>query len=420
MSKTVRARKRNIDAEPRYVVGMDAHSQTLAISIWDWSDRFNPVLLREFKSVNIEAMGKTYQRHVDLDSITIIESSTNTAWLKRTLVELGFRAEVVRADIIANKERKRKVCDIQDARNLAMAYIKGDVDEFVWTPSEKYSELRDIVFSYRDASKEIIRSANRIWSFCCQKGVQLPIRSGQTHPEDIREMVSELPVTGFSKERLEMLIADYEHYMVMRDKLKKLMAKEVLQSEKMLKLMQLPGVNYRGAFALEAATEDARRFASAAKFKAYCGFAPITNSSGLEEAEARKNGGLHKPLDGEGRRDLKFFLSEASQSVLSRCKDLDIHKCAWRMLNRGVPWNKVACAVAGKLSTYAWHVMRGDPTPNRETEAMYQRKLVEFFSTVGKKEMKGLGVVCTYKDYAKQIADKFYAHLPEIKETVNA
>ena len=144
MSAKKQQRRRNVEDEPRYVIGMDAHSKQLSISIWDWSDRFNACLHREIKCVNIEAMVATYERNVDLDSITVIEASNNSAKLKQLLNEAGYRAEVVRSDTIANKERKRKVCDIVDAENLALAYIKGDIDEFVWTPSDKYTEYRDM------------------------------------------------------------------------------------------------------------------------------------------------------------------------------------------------------------------------------------------------------------------------------------
>ena len=170
-------RSRSVEDEPRFVVGMDAHARKLAVSVWDWSDRLNPCLHREIKCVDVDAMVKTYERHVDLDSITVIEASTNAAILKRRLNEAGFRAEVVRSDIIADKERKRKVCDIQDARNLALAYIKGDVRDFVWTPSDEYSEHRDVMFAYRDTVKELTRTSNRIWSVCSRKGYALPGRS---------------------------------------------------------------------------------------------------------------------------------------------------------------------------------------------------------------------------------------------------
>ena len=122
MSAKRQLRRRSTEDEPRFVIGMDAHSKKLAISIWDWSDRFNPCLHREIKCMDIEAMVATYERHVDLDSITIIEASTNSANLRRMLNEAGYRAEVVRSDTIANKERKRRICDIVDAENLALAY----------------------------------------------------------------------------------------------------------------------------------------------------------------------------------------------------------------------------------------------------------------------------------------------------------
>ena len=109
----------------QYVVGMDAHSKKLAISIWECSNLWKPVLYKEIRCCAIADMEATYKRHVPEDSITIIESSTNSAMLKKRLEDIGFRAGIVRADIISDKEHKRKVRDIQDARNLAQAYIKG-------------------------------------------------------------------------------------------------------------------------------------------------------------------------------------------------------------------------------------------------------------------------------------------------------
>ena len=85
----------------------------------------------------------------------------------------------------------------------------------------------------------------------------------------------------------------------------------LLSNPRMLKLMQLQGVNYKGAFALEAAVEDPHRFSKASKLAAYGGFSPIVDSSGDEEENAKRRGGLHKPLDGEGRQDVKFFFTEA-------------------------------------------------------------------------------------------------------------
>lgn len=417
MNAKKQLRRRNIEDEPRYVIGMDAHSRKLAISIWDWSDRFNACIHREIKCMDIEAMVKTYERCVDPDSITIIESSTNSATLKKMLNEAGYRAEIVRADIIANKERRRKVCDIVDAKNLALAYIKGDIDEFVWTPSDKYTEYRDIMFAYRDTSKEVTRISNRIWNICSRKGYKLPIRNATSKTATLRKMIVETGIGGFAKEQLEMLLDDYDRLFNRKKEISRKIAEIVLFNPRMLRLMQLHGVNYKGAFALDAAVEDPHRFSTASKLSAYGGFSPIVDSSGEEEEYARRRGGLKKPLDGEGRRDVKFFFTEAGQSVLTSCANSDIGKWGWAMVNRGKPRNKVVCAIGRKLLTYSWHILRGDPTPNRHSEAFFKRKMRSFHQTIGAKRMHELGLG-TRDQFANAQAKLIYGSLPET--TVNS
>jgi hypothetical protein len=101
----------------------------------------------------------------------------------------------------------------------------------------------------------------------------------------------------------------------------------------------------------------------------------MLNTSGEEETRAAKRGGTGKPLDNEGRHDLKFFYGEAGQTVLSSYSNTTLGKWGWRLLFKGKARNEVVCAIARKLVTYAWHILRGDPTPNRECEASYRRKL---------------------------------------------
>ena len=411
MSTKKQQRSRDVGDEPRYVIGMDAHSKQLSVSIWDWSDRFNARLHREIKCVNIEAMVATYERNVDLDSITVIEASNNSAKLKQLLNEAGYRAEVVRSDTIANKERKRKVCDIVDAGNLALAYIKGDIDEFVWTPSDKYTEYRDILFAYRDASKEVTRVSNRIWNVCSRKGYKLPIKGGKAKTATLRAMIAETQIGGFAKEQLETLLEDYDRLFKRKEDLSRKIAEIVLANPRMLALMQLHGVNYKGAFALDAAVEDPHRFPQASKLAAYSGFSPTLDTTGDEEDRARKKGGTHKPLDGEGRQDVKFFFTEAGQSVLTSCGKTKLGKWGWAMINRGVARNKVACAIGRKLVTYGWHILRGDPTPNRDSEAFFKRKMKLLHEAIGSKRMHELGYG-TQREFAEAQAKTIYGNLP--------
>lgn len=411
MSAKRQHRRRRMQDEPRYVIGMDAHSRKLAISIWDWSDRFNACMHRELKCIDIDSMIKTYERNVNIDSITIIESSTNSASLKKMLNAAGYRAEIVRADVISNKERKRRICDIRDAENLALAYIKGDIDEFVWTPSQEYTQYRDIMFAYRDTTKEMTRLSNRIWNMCSRKGYKLPIRNSTNKVSILREMIIETNIEGFAKEQLEMLLEDFDRLLQRKTELSRRIAEIVLSNPRMLRLLQLHGVNYKGAFALDAAVENPHRFSTASKLSAYGGFSPIVDSSGEEEEYAKRKGGLKKPLDGEGRRDVKFFFTEAGQTVLTSCANTKLGKWGWKMINRGKSRNKVVCAIGRKLLTYSWHILRGDSTPNRHSEEFFKRKMRTFYQTIGAKRMHELGYG-TRNQFAEAQAKLVYGDLP--------
>ena len=411
MSAKRQHRRRRMQDEPRYVIGMDAHSRKLVISIWDWSDRFNACMHRELKCIDIDSMIKTYERNVNIDSITIIESSTNSASLKKMLNAAGYRAEIVRADVIANKERKRRICDIRDAENLALAYIKGDIDEFVWTPSQEYTQYRDIMFAYRDTTKEMTRLSNRIWNMCSRKGYKLPIRNSTNKVSILREMIIETNIEGFAKEQLEMLLEDFDRLLQRKTELSRRIAEIVLSNPRMLRLLQLHGVNYKGAFALDAAVENPHRFSTASKLSAYGGFSPIVDSSGEEEEYAKRKGGLKKPLDGEGRRDVKFFFTEAGQTVLTSCANTKLGKWGWKMINRGKSRNKVVCAIGRKLLTYSWHILRGDSTPNRHSEEFFKRKMRTFYQTIGAKRMHELGYG-TRNQFAEAQAKLVYGDLP--------
>jgi len=407
------------DARPRtaYVVGMDAHSKRLAIAVYEWSDPWNPVRHGNPKAFDFADLEKVYREQVPLDSITVIEASTNSAAIKRRLDEIGFRAEVVKSDTISGKESKRKVCDVQDAQNLA--YLKGDVEDFVWVPSEKYSEYRSLLFAYRDAKKETQRNSNRLWNLCSMVGCALPTKEGLARVQEIKEAIKGRELDRIVQKRFEMMLADYEHYFERAEELLRLIAETVVHDEAFIDLMQLPGFFYETSFAFGTVIEDARRFSKASKVAAYCTLAPQKDTSGEEEVRAKKKGGAFKPTDPEGRRDLKFYLCEAAQTVLNTCPKCKLGKWGHHLTFKGKLREKVVVAVARKEATYAWHIMRGDLTPNRDGEALFYRKMIRFASVLGEKKMRELG----YKSraaFAEYHCNRLYGHLPKPEEMQDA
>lgn len=413
MGKKRQVRERDISKEPRSIVGMDAHTKKLALSVWDWGDRFNPKVSEEFRCILLEDMETVYRRHVGTDSLTIIEATMNAVELKRRLEAIGYTAEIVRSDTLKGKERRRKVCDIQDARNLARAYIHGDIDDFVLAPSRQTAERRDLLAAYLDAVKETTRLANRMWSLCTEKGVKAPKGKGKPRVDRFLAAVAEAGVGGMAKMRFEMLAEDYMRMFERRERLGRQIAEAVAATPGMRALLQLPGVGCVAAFALVAAVGDIRRFATSSKLAAYGGFSPVLDTTGDEEERAKKRGGTGKPLDGEGRRDIKTLFTEAGQSVMMLLPDTRLGKWGWAMFHRGKPWNKVVCAIGRKLLTYAWHILRGDPTPNRHDEAFFARKMMTLHMRVGAKRMRELGFGSS-KDFAQKACMDIYGTLPPI------
>jgi len=93
---------------------------------------------------------------------------------------------------------------------------------------------------------------------------------------------------------------------------------------------------------------------------------------------------------------------------------MKLGKCAARLVFRGKHKNVAACAVGRKLLTYAWHVMRGDPTPKREDEDFFRRKMVRFYGVPEARRMKSLGYK-NAKDFAERRSKALYGRLPAAK-----
>lgn len=399
------------EGQPLYIVGMDAHSKVVSLVIYDWSLYWKPTVHKRIQNIRIEDLEHTYRRHVPLDSLTILEASTNSAFIKHTLGAIGYRAEVAKSDAIDGIESKRKICDITDAANLALAYMHGLIQEFVWIPEDEYSEYREIFYAYRDCSKEVVRTANKIWSFCNKIGFRITIVGGHTTAKEVRQKLEEQNIQVRQRQRINMIIDDYERYMQRREELRVLMMEYVVSNDSMMRLMQLPGVNYITSFAILAIIGDINRFPSAAKLSAYGGLAPMINTSGEEERKARERGGPGKPLDNCGNRDLKWLLIESAQTIMRSCKGNSLGQYGWRLFFRKNIMNKVVCAVARKLLTYIWHVLRNDPTPNREAEKQLRNKMMRFGSKLGKERLIKMGY-SSRTEFTEKYVSKIYSHLP--------
>lgn len=366
---------------PTVLVGMDAHSDKIALCITHWHLGSDPRVVKEF-TTTLDALETTYKQQVPDNSITILEASTNAFSIHARLAAIGQSAKVVASDTLAGVAQKDRVNDNIDARNLAFVYARNPNIREVLVPSEQNRYWRDLYFAYRDAKKDTVRYSNRIWAFCSGHGLKLPKRAFKRKAEAIRQDVAK---HNWSPEQVELLnerINDYEQAMAKRNNYQKKIEKIVAQNDDMTKLTSILGVRFIIAFTLVAFIEDVQRFENPKKLVSYIGLNPVLNCSG-------KSKGANN-LSTYGRSDIKALLTQAAQAVVRSDKS-DLGNWARRKVAMGKKYNVMVCAVARKILTYVWHLLMGHPVLVRKNEDSFHRKIVQLASAVGRDFLLTIG-----------------------------
>ena len=384
------------------LVGMDAHSEKIALCITRWQHGLDPIVLKSI-TTTLDSLENTYKRQVPAGALTVLEASTNAFSIVRRLRAVGQCAKVLVSDTLAGRARADRINDRIDAQNLAFAYARGGTRS-VYVPSERNQHWRDIFFGYSNAVKDSVRWSNRIWGFCSGHGLKLPKQSFRRKIEAVRKDVLAYAWTQDEMFHVDTLLLEYEHSMELRDRYEKRIVRIVSETPGMTRLMQLLGVRFIIAFALVAVIEDVTRFSNPKKLVSYIGLNPTVLESG--KAEGRRT------LSHHGRRDLKKLMVQAAQCVLRRGSD-DMAKWARRKIASGKNRNIVVCAVARKLVTRAWHILMNHPVPDRESERSFRRKLAELASAVGSEHLAMIGYKKT-AEYVEAICAQIYP--PETQE----
>lgn len=390
------------ETQERILVGMDAHSEKLSLCITRWRLGSDPGIIKEL-TTTLEALEATYARQVPAGALTVLEASTNAFSIVGRLAAVGQQAEVLASDTLAGRARADRINDRIDARNLAMAYARGGTRR-VHVPSARHQQWRDLFFGHRNAVKDSVRCSNRIWAFCSGHGLKLPRQSFRRKAESVR---ADTAAHGWSADEsfhIETLLLEYEHSLALRARYEKRIVDVVSETPEMTRLMQLLGVRFIVAFALAAFIEDIHRFENPKKLVSYIGLNPTVLRSGNSEGP--------KNVSHYGRRDLKALMVEAAQCVL-RSRDDDMAKWARRKMAAGKNRNLVACALARKLITRAWHILMGHPVPDRKLERSFRLKLAKLATAVGREQLASLGFAKP-ADYIEAVCAQVYP--PEVRE----
>lgn len=368
-------------AETVALVGMDAHSEKIALCVTRWRHGSDPEIQKEIVTT-LDALEATYARQVPPGALTVLEASTNAFSIRGRLAAAGRDAKVLASDTLAGRARADRVNDRIDARNLALAYARGGTRE-VHAPSPQHAQWRDLFFGHRNAVKDCTRHSNRLWAFCCGHGLRLPKKSFRRKIESVRR---DVPARGWTPDEmfhLERLPGEYAHALTTRAAYRQRIESVVAGDADMARLTQIPGVRFITAFALAAFIGDVKRFKNPKKLAGYIGLNPSVASSGKRDGA--------RSLSRYGRSDLKALMVEAAQSAMRRGGGGAAARWARRKAASGKHRNVAVCALARKLAVRAWHILMGHPAPDRECEKPFRLKLAKLAAAAGRERLAALG-----------------------------
>ena len=377
------------------IIGLDMHPASSTPSALEVKTAMDAQELCVHANLAQQRLERWLEKYVDPQDLIVIEASGNTFHTVDRIHACGRHA-VVLEPLRASQVRKAYcTTDKTSAVKLARVYLSGLAVE-VWTPDEKTRERREVLHAHQRAVQDTTRGRNRIRSWMNQFSIRKRKGLRLAHPNGRRWVLEQREWTPNQQLLIEHMFTDLWQAEARRKKLRQVMAEDVANDPELLKLQRLFGVRVIGAYALAATIGDIHRFRTAKKLVAYLGFSPNTNRSGL----GKHDYGSASWGCGEVRR----IIIQAAQTILRYDNDTPLHKWGLALVYRKGRC-LATCAVARKLVTAVWYLLKGFFTPLTEETPILRRKLCELAREIGLSRIRQLGYTSSgdFRDEKMQI-----------------
>lgn len=359
----------------RYV-GLDVHKNSITIAVAD-EGRGAPRVIGEVPS-EWNALRKVLGKLGPRSAVYCCYEAGPTGYgLARTLIDNGWRCDVVAPSLIPKKPGERIKNDRRDGAKLAQNLRSGDLVP-VFIPDPETEAVRDLVRARDDAKKTERVARHQLSKFLLRNGKVYAGKTSwtQTHlawiakqefAEPARRHVLEdgLATVRLATFRCEHLTKRLQEVTPGWDGL-----------ELMKSLQALRGVGFVTAVTLAAEVCDFRRFATPVDFMGYVGLVPSEYSTGL----TRRQGPITKTGNAHVRRALIESAwhyrrqPRMSKALRDRSVDLSPEICAigWkaqkrlhhrfkRLIARGKASPEAVTAVARELAGFVWAIAQKCP-----------------------------------------------------------
>jgi transposase len=277
------------------------------------------------------------------DAHVVLEATANALAIARLL--RPHVARVVLTEPSAVHDLHAAKTDKIDARSLARLLASGFVGE-VWAPDDETAALRRQLSRRRQLVKQRTREKNQVHAVLMRNLKPRPPMSDLFGVKG-RAWLAEQQLPEHEREMIEACLRhldflNHEVSLLDRD-----IARRVLESEQMLRLLQLPGVSATTAATLMAAIGDISRFPTPRHLVGYLGLNPRVRQSGSGPVK-------HGRISKHGPGAVRAVLVEAAWVAARSTGPLRVF---WQRTADRRGANIATIAVARKLVVIAWHLL---------------------------------------------------------------
>jgi transposase len=273
----------------------------------------------------------------------VLEMTTNAFQLYDDLSPYAYSVTLVHPPHVKLITQAQVMTDNMAASRLACLHAVGLLPP-VWVPPAEVRDHRALVAQRTKMTRLSTQAKNRLHAVLHRH--HLPRTEGQLFTLDKRDWWLALPVSALERVRIQ---CDLDTLAFAQSQLKRIEDTLVVlatQDERVLLLIQLPGIGWITALTLLSAIGDISRFPTAKHLVGYAGLGTRVHDSGL----TRRSGRITKA----GRRDIRAAMIEAAHAA---CRTHPHWQAELARLEPRLGKPKAIVAIARKLLVAVWHVL---------------------------------------------------------------
>jgi transposase len=332
-------------------IGIDLHARRFSFSVLDADSQIlvEDTLLTSAYNLRAVVAGIPGPKTV------VFEETTLAAWAYRELEP--FVDRVVVADPLQNRwiAGDEKCNDITAARKLAQL-LRGGLVHPVHHPSPERQFFKELVLTYHDTGRELVRFKNKLKAKLRQHGIHCPGSSLY------RDRDQWLPRLEASELRCQvcLLWESIDHFSCQKEHLRRELARRAAAFEAIAALQQLPGIGLIRAATFFAVVDTPHRFAHKRKLWTYCGLGIAGRQSDRVAAP--------KHLTRRGNPRLKDVAKGAALAAI-RAESNQFARQYQRLVAQGTAPENARLTVARAMVATMYAMWRdGTPYQPREVE----------------------------------------------------